>query len=175
MAFKIGSNQSRVGKINRTPGPVAYQRQGGHDYGEAGPLDPAVAASLPPGVGGPQSVLGRNLRESVDDDAIDQVQRQGTARSFEVDKTGRMVKGQGDSQLRDIGRHNVAQHPSMDQNAARQSGGVDQFKRANLPSKVGESFAEPVRKPGAADEVMKLNGFDAQSLSDVQRGRRKKA
>lgn len=64
-------------QINRTPAPKLDRQHGGMDYGEANAVD--SVAALPPGVGGPQSKLGQNLRDSVDDDVIGQVIAGGIA------------------------------------------------------------------------------------------------
>jgi len=70
-------------QVNRTPSPDVVSSirstSGQSGYGQsASPLGNSKV-SLPPGVGGPQSLLGKNLRESVDDPAMDQVLKSGTA------------------------------------------------------------------------------------------------
>lgn len=75
MAYQVG--KKRPVQILRTPAPRLDLKNGGEDYGEANAPD--TPASIPPGVGGPQSKLGQNLRDSVDDDVLPQVIAKGTA------------------------------------------------------------------------------------------------
>jgi hypothetical protein len=163
-------------KTLKTPGPTTLTRShtGAGEYGQNlydGP------SSIEPGLA-TRSPLAQNLKESSDDGegALDAVINRGVKRGQDTDSTGRQYDGVGDSLLRDIGKNNVADHPGMTSNRQRQSGGTDSFKKAALPSKVGDLSFEPtsIRKPGAQDEIMRLNGFDAQSLSDAQHGRRRK-
>jgi hypothetical protein len=65
------------GQINRTPAPKQDLKTGGESYGQANDVD--TPAALPPGVGGPRTKLGQNLRDSVDDDVIGRVVAGGIA------------------------------------------------------------------------------------------------
>jgi len=82
-------------QINRTPAPKLDRQHGGLDYGEANAFQ--SVASIPPGVGGPQTVLGKNLRESVDDPVADEVLAHG------VSGRGDAIPADGDDdQLRTV-------------------------------------------------------------------------
>ncbi len=58
----------RGGQIIRTPSPDEDART--QNYG---------SSSLPPGKGGPLTLLGQNLRDSLDDPAMEKILAQGTA------------------------------------------------------------------------------------------------
>jgi len=66
-------------QVNRTPAPdevteIRHPRSG-NTYGQNAP-QPSV---IPPGKGGPQTVLGQNLRESVDDPVADAILSRGVS------------------------------------------------------------------------------------------------
>jgi hypothetical protein len=82
-------------QINRTPAPKLDRQHGGLDYGEANAYQ--SVSSLPPKVGGPQTILGKNLRESVDDPVADEVLARGVA------ARGDQISADGDDlQLRTV-------------------------------------------------------------------------
>jgi hypothetical protein len=97
---------------------------------------------LAPGKGGPQSLLGQNLRDSVDDPAMDQVLKSGTAgRDDSIPADGE------DFQTRSVSDQSypVAAGGSM----VRQQNPDKIFGKATLPASTTDGEEEPVRKPGA--------------------------
>lgn len=82
MAYQI-NKRAPGAQILRTPAPDVVSSirntSGESGYGQsASPLGNATV-TLPPGKGGPQSLLGQNLRESVDDPVADAVLAKGIA------------------------------------------------------------------------------------------------
>jgi hypothetical protein len=118
----------------KTPAPdaISTPRSGaGQGYGANGPV--GNSPSVEPGKR-VLSPLAANLESSVDDDGVlAQVIAKGTAR----------VDSEITSQLRKIADGNVPNHPYM---KPANSGGAP---GGTIPSKIGASSAQPVRKPGA--------------------------
>jgi hypothetical protein len=121
-------------QINRTPAPKLTTRTGGQDYGEANSSAPS---SLPPGVGGPQSILGQNMRDSVDDPVLAEVMAKGIA------GRGDSIPADNKDQLRQVSAEMLA--PTH--GAVRQQDPNFFAKKSNLPASLSDSEAEPIRKP----------------------------
>lgn len=124
-------------QINRTPAPKLDRQHGGLDYGEANAYQ--SVAALPPGVGGPQTVLGKNLRESVDDPVADEVLAHGVA------GRGDSIPADGD----DLQTRNVSAEMYPPTHGAVRQQDPDFFKaKPSLPASTSDDdAAEPVRKP----------------------------
>lgn len=71
-------------------------------------------SSLPPGVGGPQSPLGQNMADSVNDPVLGEILSKGTARSNTTGDT------QGAPQTRDVGKSGLPDSMGMESARARQ-------------------------------------------------------
>ncbi len=119
-------------QILRTPAPdeVTHIRapQGGSGYGQDAPQP----SSLPPGKGGPQSILGQNMRESTDDPIMDQVLAKGVA------GRGDFAPADDNDQLRPV---SAGSYPVAAQMKRQQSDLADIGKNA-LPAKSGASAAK---------------------------------
>jgi hypothetical protein len=122
-------------QINRTPAPKQDLKTGGESYGQSNDID--TPASLPPGVGGPQSKLGQNLRESVNDPVADQILSQGVA------GRGDFVPTDGSDQLRPVSAEPYTPSHSM----RRQQADYGTVGKASLPSKLGASAAPLPKEP----------------------------
>jgi hypothetical protein len=123
-------------QINRTPAPKLDRQHGGLDYGEANAYQ--SVAALPPGKGGPQTVLGQNLRESVDDPVADEVLAHG------VSGRGDSIPADGD----DLQLRNVSAEMYPPTHGAKRQQDPDFFKaKPSLPASTADSDEEPVRKP----------------------------
>jgi hypothetical protein len=125
-------------QILRTPAPDEVTRirspKGGEGYGQNAPQ----ASSIAPGKGGPQSLLGQNMRESVDDPVADEILAHGIA------GRGDNIPADGDDdQLRNV---SAEMYPPT-HGAVRQQD-PDFFKaKPPLPASTSDSDEEPVRKP----------------------------
>jgi hypothetical protein len=120
--------------MQKTPAPdaISTPRSGtGQGYATNGPV--GNASSVEPGKR-VLSPLAQNLESSVDDDGVlSRVIREGTARQDDSIT----------SQLRKIADGNVPDHPHM---KPANSGGAPS---GTIPTKIGASSAQPIRKPGA--------------------------
>ncbi len=138
MAIQPPHKKQPGAQINRTPAPKLDLKTGGEDYGQANAAD-AVAA-LPPGVGGPQTKLGKNLRESVDDPVADEILAHG------ISGRGDQIPADGDDyQLRQVsGEMYPASYGHV-----RQQDPDKVFGKASssLPSSETDNETEPERKP----------------------------
>lgn len=134
MAVQTRKGQ-RPAQINRTPAPKLDLKNGGLDYGEAQDLN--TPASVPPGVGGPQSKLGQNLRDSVDDPVLAQVIAQGVA--------GRpdQVPADGNTQQRTVS----ATPYEASHGLRRQQADYNTIGRNSLPKTPGASAAPDPKDP----------------------------
>ena len=131
MAFP---SKKRGYQVVRTPAPDEVSRirspQGGDAYGQnSGAGNPS---SLPPGKGGAQSLLGQNMRDSVDDPVMDQILRVGVA-------------GRGDSIPAD---DSVQERPVSDRGYSPTFGAKRQ--QADL-STIGRPSLPATTTPGASD------------------------
>jgi hypothetical protein len=128
-------------QINRTPAPKQDLKTGGEDYGEANAPD--TPSSLPPGVGGPMTKLGQNLRDSVSDDVIGQVIAGGIA--------GRRDQIPGDDDFNDAGGQLRAvsdkPYPSAHGMVRQQDPNFFASKKPALSATETNNQTEPVRKP----------------------------
>ena len=140
---------------NRTPAPKQDLKTGGESYGQANDVDtPAV---LPPSVGGPQTILGKNLRDSVNDLAFEKVLSVGTAgrddkipaddaassRSFNA----KDLPADGSLQRRTVSAASYA--PSM--GAKRQQNPDAVFSKGNsLPAKLGATLDDSAARRNMA-------------------------
>lgn len=118
------------------PDVISRVRQGGDAFGQNGPA--GNVSSLPPGVGGPQTALGKNLKASVSDPLIDRIVQQGTARgpAANVELQSPQTRSVSDTA-----------YPSVHGQSKR---GADSGSPGGLiPSKMGASgtVAQPIRKP----------------------------
>jgi hypothetical protein len=104
--------------------------QGGNAYGQNSPQ--GNPSSVAPGKQ-LLSPLAANLKSSVDDDAIDRVISEGTARQDDF------ITGQ----LRQIGDKNVPDHPAM--KSPNRAGGTYDFD--SLPAKLGTSAEADPKEP----------------------------
>jgi hypothetical protein len=120
-------------QVVRTPAPKQDLKTGGEDYGEANAPD--TPSSVPPGVGGPMTKLGQNLRDSVDDDVIGQVIAGGIA------GRGDKIPADGSDQLREVSAESYPAAHGM------KSPNLPAGKFNALPEKLGDNSAAPVRKP----------------------------
>jgi len=122
-------------QINRTPAPKLDLKNGGEDYGQANAPD--TPSSVPPGVGGPQTKLGQNLRESVDDPVFDQVLSKGVA------GRGDFAPADDNDQLRPVSAESYSPSHSM----KRQQVDYADIGKNALPSKLGASAAPDPKEP----------------------------
>jgi hypothetical protein len=116
----------------KTPAPdaISSPRSGsGQGYGTNGPV--GNSPSVEPGKR-VVSALAQNLESSVDDDGVLQTV---------IGKGARM--DDTNFQTRKIAEGNVPDHPHM---KPANSGGAPS---GTIPSKIGASSAQPIRKPGA--------------------------
>jgi hypothetical protein len=131
MAIQHGEKSPTAGAV-KTPAPSAMQpRSGGQGYGEASYNGPS---SLPPGQGGPQSTLAKNLKDSVTDPLLDRIISKGTA------KSGDAVDLQS-PQTRTVSDHG---YPAAHGHRSRTAG--DGSPGGTVPSKTGYQDATPIRK-----------------------------
>jgi len=135
-------------QILRTPAPdelsTIRSPRGGAAYGQNSPI--GNPSSIPPGQGGPQSLLGKNLRESVDDPAADMVLAHGVAgRGDSIPADDDYNDAGGQLRLVSDKLYPVAAGGSM----VRQQDPEKVFGKAkpSLPSNESNSQAQPVRKP----------------------------
>ena len=120
-------------QINRTPAPKLDRSHGGLDYGEANAL--GSVSALPPGVGGPQTQLGKNILESVTDNVFQDVLTKGTA------GRGDFAPVDGNDQLRPVSAESYPPSHSM----KRQQADYGDIGKTGLPTKLGASAApDPV-------------------------------
>jgi hypothetical protein len=133
MAIQHGEKNPTAGSV-RTPAPSAMQpRTGGQGYGESSYSGPS---SLPPGAGGPQSTLGKNLKDSVTDPLLDRLISK-PAKSGDTDIAGAPLTRNVSDQ----------QYPAAHGHKSRTAG--DGSPGGAVPSKIGLQNATPIRKPGA--------------------------
>jgi hypothetical protein len=127
-------------QILRTPAPDTVtdirSSRGGSAYGQSGGHNPS---SIAPGQGGPQSLLGQNMRQSVDDPAMDQVLAKGSA-----GRDDQIPSDSEDFQLRPISDRSYPLAHGM----ARQQNPDAVFGKARtLPEAQTDNEEGPVRKP----------------------------
>ena len=134
MAIQPPHKKQPGAQINRTPAPKQDLKTGGEDYGQANAVD--SVAALPPGAGGPQTKLGKNLRDSVDDPVIDEVLAHGIA------GRGDQIPADGDLQLREVSSQ---MYPASYGHTRQQD--PDALKTAALPAKCGASAAPDPKEP----------------------------
>jgi hypothetical protein len=137
MAVQAHKGQ-RPAQINRTPAPdevtTIRSPRGGQGAGQNAP-QPSV---IPVGKGGPQTILGQNLRESVDDPTADAVLKFGTAgRPDQIPADGE------DLQLRSV---SAKMYPPT-HGAARQQDPNFFKAKPSLPASTTADNEGPVRKP----------------------------
>jgi len=127
-------------QILRTPAPDEVTNirspKGGTSYGQNS--SEGNPSSIPPGKGGPQSLLGQNLRQSVDDPVADTVLARGVA------GRGDNIPADGDDdQLRTVSNKMYPPAHGM----VRQQNPDAVFGKSSLPSTESDNESEPVRKP----------------------------
>jgi hypothetical protein len=119
------------------PDPAARGEISG--YGRNGNVTPAsVGVSQ---AGGADGTGLCDFPTTVDDPVKAALAKQGMA-----DRSGALAKPGLDLE-RKISSANVPDHPAQGRNRARQSGGVEGFAKAGLPTKLGGTQGQPVRKP----------------------------
>jgi hypothetical protein len=124
-------------QINRTPAPKLDRQHGGLDYGEANAYQ--SVAALPSGVGGPQTILGKNLRDSVDDPVFDQILKSGVAGRDDS------IPADGDLQTRVVSDQSYA--PSF---GMKRQQNPDALKTAKLPATTGGTSSDYAQRRNAA-------------------------
>lgn len=127
-------------QINRTPAPDEVTNirspKGGNSYGQNS--GEGNSPSLGIGKGGPQTLLGQNLRESVDDPLADMILSKGVAgRGDNIPVDG------DDDQLRTV---SAEMYPAA-HGMVRQQNPDLVFGKAALPAGLTDDETDPVRKP----------------------------
>jgi hypothetical protein len=138
-------------QINRTPAPrraapdvVTHIRntQGQAGYGESASPEGNSKVTLVPGTGGPQSLLGQNLLDSVEDEVFGQVLAKGVA------GRGDYAPADDNDQLRPVSAEPYPTAHSM----SRQQSDYGDIGKSGLPTKLGASAApapvDPFAKKG---------------------------
>ncbi len=137
MAIQPPHKKQPGAQILRTPAPKQDLKTGGESYGQANAVD--SVAALPPGVGGPQTILGKNLRDSVDDPVFDQILKSGVA--------GRDDSIPADDNLQTRVVSDQSYAPSF---GMKRQQNPDALKTAKLPATTGGTSSDYAQRRNAA-------------------------